>query len=276
MPGYPMPSPRFVGQDALGLPLPSGELYAYLAGTSTPAPVFFDADLTNAHAQPVVLNSRGEASVYLFPSIAYKLVLKDADGVVQWTQDDIRIPTTAAPASSNDVPVGTVMPWPTAAAPSGYLLCDGSIVSRAVYAALFAVVAELYGAGDGVSTFALPDLRGRFPLGKAASGTGAVLGGTGGALDHTHTIAAHSHTLTAAGTHTHTVPRTGWGESTTTPSAAGTVVALNNTHGAQQIATTNRATGSGGAHTHTIPAAGTLITGAENPAFRALNFIVKV
>jgi microcystin-dependent protein len=49
-----------------------------------------------------------------------------------------------------------------AAAPAGWLVCDGSLKLRATYAALFAAIGVLYGAGDGATTFALPDLRGEF------------------------------------------------------------------------------------------------------------------
>jgi len=73
-------------------------------------------------------------------------------------------------------------------APDGWLLEDGSAVSRTVYPDLFAVIGETYGSGDGSTTFNLPDSRGRFRLGKAASGTGSVVGETGGELDHTHDL----------------------------------------------------------------------------------------
>lgn len=108
------------------------------------------------------------------------------------------------------VPAGSVIPYAGASAPTGYLLCDGTAVSRTTYAALFAVIASTYGNGDGSTTFNLPDLRGRFPLGKAAAGTGNTLGGTGGSLDHTHTGPSHTHTVAAhthtMGNHTHTSP----------------------------------------------------------------------
>ena len=54
--------------------------------------------------------------------------------------------------------------WFTATAPTGWLLCDGSAVSRTTYADLFAVIGQTYGAGDG-TTFNLPDFRGRVPAG---------------------------------------------------------------------------------------------------------------
>ena len=53
---------------------------------------------------------------------------------------------------------------------------------------MFAILGTTYGVGDGSTTFNLPNLQQRFPLGKAASGTGSTLGGTGGAIDHLHTV----------------------------------------------------------------------------------------
>lgn len=71
---------------------------------------------------------------------------------------------------------------------AGWLLCDGSAVSRTTYARLFATIGTAYGVGDGSTTFNLPNVQQRFPMGVAASGTGATLGATGGAIDHTHPL----------------------------------------------------------------------------------------
>jgi microcystin-dependent protein len=102
-----------------------------------------------------------------------------------------------------NTPPGVGVDFYGAAAPTGWLLCDGSAVSRATYSALFAVISTLYGAGDGSTTFNLPDCRKRFTLGKAASGTGSVLAATGGTIDLQHTTPAHTHTMA---NHTHTGP----------------------------------------------------------------------
>src|SRR5690606_27390333 len=85
------------------------------------------------------------------------------------------------------LPVGVVVPFAGATAPTGWLFCHGQAVSRTTYASLFALIGTTYGAGNGSSTFNLPDLRQRFILGKAASGTGDTLGETGGQINHTHT-----------------------------------------------------------------------------------------
>lgn len=116
------------------------------------------------------------------------------------------------------VPAGAIMAFGGLSAPTGWLLCDGSAVSRATYADLFAAIGTTYGVGDGATTFNLPDLRQRFPLGKASSGTGSVLGQTGGAIDHSHSVSlatanlpAHAHTFSATtpsgGGHTHQYAR---------------------------------------------------------------------
>ena len=129
--------------------------------------------------------------------------------------------------------VGTIKPWGKATAPDGYLLCDGSAVSRSTYADLFAVIGTTYGAGDSSTTFNVPDLQGKFPQGK--SGT-TSMAGTGGA--NTVTVAvtnnqaatnATNQTVTVTGSidttslttaqlasHGHTVwlkqsPQTRWG-----------------------------------------------------------------
>jgi microcystin-dependent protein len=72
------------------------------------------------------------------------------------------------------IPAGVVLPFGGSFPPVGYLTCDGSLVSRSVYAALFAAVGIIHGSGDGATTFHLPDLRGRFVRGSDNMGTGAA------------------------------------------------------------------------------------------------------
>ena len=62
------------------------------------------------------------------------------------------------------LPTGVVVPFAGATAPDGYLLCYGQAVSRSTYSDLFAAIGTTYGAGDGSTTFNLPDLRGRLPV----------------------------------------------------------------------------------------------------------------
>jgi microcystin-dependent protein len=99
------------------------------------------------------------------------------------------------------MPVGMVVPFAGAEPPEGFLRCDGAAVSRGTFANLFAVVGTVYGAGDGATTFNVPDLRGRVPLGMGA-GTGLsdrALGTKGGEEGHVLTtgeLPSHSHALT--------------------------------------------------------------------------------
>lgn len=65
-------------------------------------------------------------------------------------------------ASTSLVPTGAVLPFAGSSAPSGYVLCNGSEVSRTTFADLFAVLGVSHGSGDGSTTFNLPDYRGRF------------------------------------------------------------------------------------------------------------------
>lgn len=125
-------------------------------------------------------------------------------------------------ANNATQPVGSVMDFAGSAAPSGWLLCAGQAVSRTTYAALFAVIGTTWGAGDGTTTFNVPDLRGRVTAGKddmggsaagrlTNSGTGnpgingAALGAAGGVDRVTLTqaqLASHAHAVTDP-THTH-------------------------------------------------------------------------
>lgn len=66
------------------------------------------------------------------------------------------------------VPTGSIVPYAATSAPTGWLLADGSAVSRTTYADLYAIIGTTYGAGDSPTTFNLPDLRSRIPIGTGA------------------------------------------------------------------------------------------------------------
>jgi microcystin-dependent protein len=96
---------------------------------------------------------------------------------------------------------GTVHQFAGPSPPAGWFICDGSAVSRTTYTALFAAIGTYWGAGDNVSTFNLPDFRGRTPIGyvnSAASGiTARTFGSQGGEEAHALSVAempSHSHT----------------------------------------------------------------------------------
>jgi len=69
---------------------------------------------------------------------------------------------------NTNTPVATIVMYGAAAAPTGWLLCDGAAVSRTTYATLFGVIGTDYGVGDNTTTFNLPDLKGRVPVGYGA------------------------------------------------------------------------------------------------------------
>lgn len=112
--------------------------------------------------------------------------------------------------------VGFIKMFGGTVAPTGYLMCDGSAVSRVTYAALFAVIGVTYGPGDSVTTFNVPDFRGRGPGG---AGTGDAAGATawsvgdkkgeethlmteGEMFAHTHTVAYRAYHLPQSGSST--------------------------------------------------------------------------
>lgn len=162
---------------------------------------------------------------------------------------------------------GEIRMYGGASAPTGWLLCDGSAVSRTTYAALFAIISTTYGVGDGSTTFNLPTFTGKFARGNTR-GVGA------GADTHSHSLAetnlpSHSHgigTITAANesAHTHGGGVTGGqGPVPVTPSF------------------TSGTTGAGSAHTHTLSGStaavgsGTAFTGDNIPAYTGVLFIIK-
>ena len=88
---------------------------------------------------------------------------------------------------------GTIIPWPKATVLNGFLRCDGTAVSRTTYADLFAVIGTSYGAGDGASTFNVPNLQGKIPLGD--DGSNFNIGSSGGANAQTPNIVFGSATI---------------------------------------------------------------------------------
>ena len=287
--------------DAAGIPLAGGFLYTYEAGTTTPQATYTDSTAATANSNPIVLDSRGEANIWL-SSANYKFKLTDANGTEIWTVDNIAAPSTAlspvfssnvtisantsgpallitqtgagaairvqdsadpdsspfvvdttgqvgigtaTPANAIDVaggaiqistsggtartvmsadstdsifaasddrnftiktnaatrltinstdatstvpivlptaptttlqaatkgyvdqvlPPGSLMAYAASSAPTGWLLCDGSAVSRTTYATLYSVIGTTWGAGDTTTTFNVPDLRGQFVRG---------------------------------------------------------------------------------------------------------------
>jgi hypothetical protein len=239
MPGFPAPFIKFREVDANGFPLAGGLLYSYAAGTSTKIPTYTSEELDTPNQNPVVLDASGRASVFVSDGVGYKFVLNDAHGNLIWSEDHIQVPKVAAPPAPVVVPAGAIVAFGGTIVPTGWVLCDGRSMSTTAFASLFAALQYTYG-GAG-SSFNVPDLRQRFPLGKAASGTGVALGATGGTIDHTHSV-----------------PRGGWAPSSQV--ANDFVGYLQSTLG--------------GTSTLAIPLADNT-SGAANPPFLVVNYIIK-
>jgi microcystin-dependent protein len=118
-----------------------------------------------------------------------KVICESVDSVYAWN------PVTPHPTQT---PPGVIVMYGAASAPDGWLLCDGSEVSRTTYAALFAIIGTTYGSAGG-TTFTLPNFKSRMPFGLESGQTANdTLGETGGARDVTLTAAqsglpAHEH-----------------------------------------------------------------------------------
>jgi microcystin-dependent protein/sporulation protein YlmC with PRC-barrel domain len=130
-------------------------------------------------------------------------VIVNADISASAAIDGSKLATAAQQAL---VPAGAVMPFAMNSAPSGWLAADGSNVNRTTYAALFSAIGTTYGAGDGSTTFDLPDLRGYFVRGSGTN-SDATAAGTFGAKQ-ADDLKSHSHNYTRYNV---TSPRTSGG-----------------------------------------------------------------
>ncbi len=146
---------------------------------------------------------------------------------------------------------GMIQPHAGAAAPAGFLFCDGSAVSRATYAALFVAIGTTYGVGDGSTTFNVPDMRGRAVFGKddmggtaanrLTSGGGGIAGATLGAVGGGETVTLDINKIPS---HGHNYRDVGTSGSTPAPTGGATNFGY--------LATSSA--GGGGAHQNVPPA----------------------
>ncbi|MEL0207667.1 MAG: tail fiber protein [Gammaproteobacteria bacterium] len=145
------------------------------------------------------------------------------------------------------IPTATIIPWSDTSVPTGYLECDGAAVSRTTYAALYAIVGDTYGSGDGSTTFNVPDLQDNIPMGK--SGTKAV-GSTGGANTVTPTGNVAGSTANATlstaqlASHNHSSGANTMGRTLGHPETGFNVA----------VGSSTGAAGSGGGHAHNMSA----------------------
>ena len=138
---------------------------------------------TNGQAAKTGLNVFDQSTKYA--PVAANLICQST---IQGTDTDV------APL----MPAGSVIAWPTATAPTGWQLCDGSAINRTTYAALFALVGVTFGTGNGSSTFNVPDLGDRVMAGKGANN---AIGSGGPKMAASHTSPTVSSTA-ALGTGT--------------------------------------------------------------------------
>jgi hypothetical protein len=104
------PQPKAQFFDANGTPLVGGKVFTYAAGTTTPLETYTDETGTTPNTNPVILDSRGECNLWFSPASSYKVVLKSATDVLQWTVDNISTYGTLASQNSNNVAItgGTI------------------------------------------------------------------------------------------------------------------------------------------------------------------------
>ena len=151
---------------------------------------------------------------------------------------------------------GSLLMWPTTSAPTGYLNCDGTAVSRSTYASLFAVVSTTFGSGDGSTTFNLPNYTNRMPY-------GATIGSTGGSANAI--VVSHTHTATVTDpNHSHAVNAVGFtGDGS---------FALGSGSGQPQVTSTSPAVTGISVSNSTTGVSG---TNANLPPYLGINFIIK-
>lgn len=167
------------------------------------------------------------------------------------------------------VPTGALLPFAGASAPSGFLLCDGSAISRTTYSGLFTAIGTAHGAGDGTTTFNVPDLRGRAIAGKDNMGgtaanrltsggsgiPGTTLGATGGAETHALTAAenaTHNHGVTDPG-HVHVIGSSTSAADSSVPTLGGSTASSNYNTNNATTGITIQNSGSGTAHNNVQP-----------------------
>jgi microcystin-dependent protein len=171
------------------------------------------------------------------------------------------VATTAFVTATQFLPSGGLMMWPAASAPSGWLLCNGTAVSRTTYAALFAVIGTTFGVGDGSTTFNLPNYTNRGPVG---AGGLYAMGATGGSKDAI--TVSHTHTLSGGGTS---------GTFVTAVSETKTSLSTDGFFGVTVVTDTSTSTGSPSYSNPTVNSSGSSGTDANMQPYLAINFIIK-
>jgi microcystin-dependent protein len=122
---------------------------------------------------------------------------------IQGPMGEVTDADLAAAMAETRVPAGTISMFAGDTAPVGWLMCDGAAVDRTIYADLFAALGLKYGLGNGTTTFNLPDIQSRFPVGKGAAVWSDTLNKKGGTKDlivvsHNHSTPNHIHSASGS------------------------------------------------------------------------------
>lgn len=170
------------------------------------------------------------------------------------------------------LPVGSIIQYAAGTAPTGWRLCNGDEVSRTgATAALFAVIGTTYGAGDGSTTFLLPDFRSRFPVGKGGSTWSDALGESGGSPDAV--LVTHSHGgVTQMGLSATSMSVHEYGGTST---AGNHVTGYNNALPSGGSIGNNSDSFPGASHDHVINSEGVAGTNKNLPPYITVNYLIK-
>jgi len=232
-----------------GLPLAGGLLYTYQAGSSTPLTTYTTINGTIANTNPIVLGTDGRlpSEMWLTYGYFYKFVLEDANSNLIASYDNIYGILGTVPATSSAFTTGMILLWSGAigSIPSGFYLCNGA---------------------NGT-----PDLRDRFIVGAGGSYSVAQTGGSADAI-----VVSHNHTATSTSTvtdpsHSHLFNIVAGNNSPFIGVPGG---GNNSVGGSANVATATATTGISVATSTTNVAAGTSGTGANNPLYYALAYIM--
>jgi microcystin-dependent protein len=196
-------------------------------------------------------------------------------------------PFTPLPTPTHPVPPGSIIAYAGLNPPELYFLCDGREVSRILYPHLFNAIGTLYGSGDGTTTFNVPNLQGRIPVGqKDGSSYFSTIADSGGVDDVTLTtdqMPSHNHNgiTNSNGSHTHTSNSIGGQGNLGLCIADGTntVTSTDGSSGELNVWTTPRALtiNSDGAHVHnfTTNNSGSGLSHSNVQSFVTMQYIIK-
>lgn len=187
------------------------------------------------------------------------IVTGEGNVFIDYGTERIEIISSGGSITGDTLPIGSITAYGKETAPANWLICDGSAVSRSAYADLFAVIGTKYGEGDGSTTFNLPNLKGRVPVGLDSDDTDFnTIGKTGGEKNVVLTIDTMP-------SHGHIIPYS--------PNASGDALAIAK-YIPQSDTLTNETNGRGYSN------AGTAQTGSDQPhnnlqPYEVNNFIIK-